>query len=100
MVQYGSNEVAFIGGRDSTNTRIAEIDIYNLETEMWSTGPELPADIESTSLMGCEKIENANTIVLGCGTKTGDQDGFTLWISPMISTLLNETVGVKAFLKS
>ena len=79
MVQYGPNEVAFIGGRDSENTRIAEIDIYNLESEMWSTGPELPADIESTSLMGCEKIENANTIVLGCGTKTGDQDGRKLY---------------------
>ena len=79
MVQYGSNEVAFIGGRDSTNTRIAEIDIYNLESEMWSTGPELPADIESTSLMGCEKIENANTIVLGCGIRTGDQDGRKLY---------------------
>ena len=73
MVQYGPNEVAFIGGRDSENTRIAEIDIYNLESEMWSSGPELPEDIESTSLMGCEKIENANTIVLGCGIAARDQ---------------------------
>ena len=73
MVQYGSNEVAFIGGRDSTNTRIAEIDIYNLETEMWSTGPELPADIEVTRGMGCQKIENANTIVLGCASITVNQ---------------------------
>ena len=73
MVQYGSNEVAFIGGRDSANTRIAEIDIYNLETEMWSTGPELPADIEVTRGMGCQKIENANTIVLGCASITVNQ---------------------------
>ena len=74
MVQYGPNEVAFMGGRDSENTRIAEVDIYNLETEMWTLGPELPADIELTRGMGCQKIENANTIVLGCGSVAVDQE--------------------------
>ena len=73
MVQYGSNEVAFIGGRDSANTRIAEIDIYNLESETWSLGPELPADIELTRGIGCQKIENANTIVLGCASVSVNQ---------------------------
>ncbi len=73
MVQYGPNEVAFMGGRDSVNTRIAEVDIYNLETEMWTLGPELPADIELTRGMGCQKIENANTIVAGCGSVAVNQ---------------------------
>ena len=74
MVQYGPNEVAFIGGSNSTHTRIPEIDIYNLESDTWSQGPELPEDIELTSLMGCAKIENANTIALGCGVVSVNQE--------------------------
>ena len=74
MVQYGPNEIAFMGGIDSANTRIAEVDIYNLETDTWTLGPELPADIELTRGMGCQIIENANTIVLGCGSVAVNQE--------------------------
>ena len=41
MVNYGVNQIAFLGGRpNGDNTRIAEVDIYNFDTETWSLGPE------------------------------------------------------------
>ena len=41
MINIDENQVAFIGGRpDNDNLRIAEIDIYNFETKMWSLGPQ------------------------------------------------------------
>ena len=41
MVSIDDNQIALIGGRpDFNNLRIAEIDIYNFDTQMWSPGPE------------------------------------------------------------
>ena len=41
MVNYGMNQIAILGGRpDADNVRIAEVDIYNFDTQEWLPGPE------------------------------------------------------------